>query len=220
MRAGICYIVGAGEVRELDFAPAAGDYVIAADGGLAHLERAGIAADLVIGDFDTLGARPAHPNVITLQREKDDTDTFAAVRVGLERGYGRFRIYGGMGGRLEHTLANIQMLAYLAERGLRGVLIGEDQILTAISGGGLRLPRRAGGFLSVFSLTDKSEGVCIRGLKFPLTNATVTNTFPIGVSNEFVGTESEITVREGVLLVVIPREAADKADDFVEFLDL
>jgi thiamine pyrophosphokinase len=206
MRAGICYVVGAGEDCGLDFTPCPGDYVIAADGGLLCLERAGINADLVIGDFDTLGRRPDHHNVITLQREKDDTDTFAAVRQGIGLGYGRFCIYGGTGGRMEHTLANLQMLAYLSARGMRGVLVGREQCFTAVTDGTLWFPPRAGGFLSVFSLSDRSAGVYLRGLKFPLTDAVVTNIFPIGVSNEFTGAESEVTVAHGTLLVVFPRE--------------
>lgn len=211
MKTGICYIVGAGENHGLDFAPRAGDYVIAADGGLVHLAGAGIAADLVIGDFDTLGARPDHPNVIPLQREKDDTDTFAAAREGIAMGYERFHFYCCTGGRLEHTLANIQLLAYLAQRGKRGFLVGENDILTAVTDGGLRFPPREGGYLSVFSLSDESTGVYLRGLKFPLTDAVVTSTFPIGVSNEFTGAAGEVTVARGTLLVVFPREIGTEA---------
>jgi len=112
MRNGICYVVGAGENYGLDFQPATGDFVITADAGLCYLEEQGIRADLVIGDFDTLKCVPEHPNTIGLSEEKDDTDTLAAVREGIRAGYTCFHIYCGTGGRIDHTMANLQVLAY------------------------------------------------------------------------------------------------------------
>lgn len=201
----ICYIVGAAECYRLDFSPCAGDYVIAADGGFAHLEKAGITADLVIGDFDTLGCRPEHPNVITLNTEKDETDTFAAAQVGIELGYRLFHIYCSTGGRLDHTLANIQLLAYLAENDMQGFLVGQDTVVTAITNSSLTLPAQPNGYASVFSHSEKAAGVNITGLKYPLDNATLTNTFPLGISNNFIGNEGKITVAEGTLIVMYPR---------------
>ena len=113
MKDKICYVVGAGENYGLDFQPVTGDLVIAVDAGLRYLEEQGIRADLVIGDFDTLKCIPAHPNTIVLSAEKDDTDTLAAVREGIKAGYSIFHIYCGTGGRIDHTMANLQVLAYL-----------------------------------------------------------------------------------------------------------
>ena len=93
----ICYIVGAGENFGLDFMPRGGDYVIAADGGLEYLNQAKIAADLLIGDFDSLKAPPGHPNVLPLKKEKDETDVFAAINEGIRLGYRNFRFYCGNG---------------------------------------------------------------------------------------------------------------------------
>lgn len=98
MRNGICYVVGAGENYGLDFQPAMGDLVIAADAGLRYLREQGIRADLVIGDFDTLKCVPEHLNTIGLSEEKDDTDTLAAVREGIRAGYACFHIYVGQAG--------------------------------------------------------------------------------------------------------------------------
>ena len=98
MKERICYVVGAGENFGLDFQPATGDLVIAADAGLRYLEEQGIRADLVIGDFDTLKYIPGHSNTIALNAEKDDTDTLAAVREGIRAGYTSFHIYCGTGG--------------------------------------------------------------------------------------------------------------------------
>lgn len=206
MKNSICYIVGAGDNYGLDFTPHKDDYIIAADGGLTYLEQAGITADLAIGDFDSLHRRPDYPNVITLNTEKDDTDTFAAAREGIKRGYSIFHIYCGTGGRLEHTIANMQLLAYLSQNNMQGFLFDKDRIITAITNGSMKFHKHSSGYVSVFSHSESSTGVFLKGLKYELDNATLTSTFPIGVSNEFIGKESTITVETGTLFVVFPRE--------------
>ena len=91
--------------------PGAQDFLIAADKGYEALEAYGVPPNLVVGDFDSLGRRPNHPNVVQLPAAKDDTDMVYAQREGLDRGYRRFVLLGGVGGRLEHTLANLQARA-------------------------------------------------------------------------------------------------------------
>ncbi len=205
MKKGICYVVGAGENCGIDFQPAKEDFVIAADAGLSYLEQAGIRADLVIGDFDSLSARPQHHNVVALRTEKDDTDMLAAVREGIREGYLDFYLYCGTGGRMDHTLANLQVLAFLAESGRQGFLMDRDSVMTVITDRKIAFDRIASGYVSVFSYSEKAEGVCLQGLKYELDHAVLTNTFPLGVSNEFVGRESSISVDSGTLLIVFPR---------------
>lgn len=210
MNNSICYIVGAGDNYGLDFTPTSNDFVIAADAGIRYLEQCDITADLVIGDFDSLDGTPTHPNTTTLSAEKDDTDMLAAVREGIEAGYTNFHIYCGMGGRIDHTLANIQVLAYLSQNNMQGFLFGKDSVITAITNRKLSFDQIPSGYISVFSYTEKSEGVYLRGLKYELDNAVLTNTFPLGVSNEFIGKESSISVDNGMLLIVLPRKAIGK----------
>ena len=206
-KTGICYIVGAGENYGIDFSPCADDFVIAADAGFQVLEQNGIDMDLVIGDFDSLPFVPKHPEVITLKKEKDDTDMRAAVLEGLKAGYGTFHIYGGTGGRIEHTIANMQLLAELSSGGKRGFLFGRDYIITALTNGTLMLPDHISGYVSVFAHSDRAEGVWLKGLKYELQNAVLTNSYPLGVSNELIGKESSITVKNGTLLIIFPIEA-------------
>lgn len=197
-----CYIVGAGELCADGLCPAPGDLVIAADGGYRYLRQLGLEADLVIGDFDSMDGKPPHPHVITLPKEKDDTDMAAAIRLGLERGYTRFRLYGGTGGREEHTLANFQCLVWLARRGVQGVLVGPGWEAAAVTDGTLTFSPARRGYLSVFCQGDRATGVTLRGLKYPLNGATLTCDVPLGVSNEFTGVESSVTVAHGTLLVL------------------
>ncbi len=205
MKTGICYVVGAGDNYGLDFTPKAGDMVIAVDGGFQILKENGMDADMVIGDFDSLQFIPQHSNVIVLNTEKDDTDMWAALKEGMETGYEVFHIYCGTGGRIEHTIANIQLLAELAQEGKQGVLYGKDYVITAITNRTITFPKQMSGYVSVFSHSETAEGVYLKGLKYELDNAKMTNTYPLGVSNEFIGEESTISVKNGTLLVVYPR---------------
>ena len=197
-----CFIAGAGEYTGL-VSPLPEDYVIAADGGYAQLISRGIVPDLVIGDFDSLGETPDHPNIIRSPAEKDDTDMMLAVREGLSRGLGTFIIDGGLDGRLDHTIANFQILVFLARRGALGVLLGREVCVTAVVNGSLRFDSKSAmrGGISVFSAGDAAEGVTLTGLKYPLDGATITCDYPIGVSNEFTGTPATVSVRNGALLV-------------------
>lgn len=203
----ICYIVGAGENFGLDFEPVKGDFVIAADAGLRCLEEKGIAPDLIVGDFDTLGCIPQGKNVLRLPPEKDDTDLAVALKEGVKAGHREFHIYCGTGGRIDHTIANLQLLAYLSERGMRGFLFDKDTVFTMITDTELAFSRIEGGYLSVFSWSERSVGVYLKNLKYELHDAVLTNSFPLGVSNEFIGKESSITVGKGTLLINFPRGA-------------
>lgn len=181
------------------------DYVIAADGGLVHTQKLGITPDAVLGDFDSLGYAPEGANVFPV--EKDDTDAMLAVRHGLARGYKMFMLYGSLDGpRLDHTIANFQTLQFLADHGAAGYLVGRDVILTVVKNGVLRFPAGCTGTVSVFCLGADASGVNLRGLYYPLENATLTAGFPLGVSNHFTGEEAGISVEEGSLLVLWNRE--------------
>lgn len=204
---GVCYIVGAGEIENPGWfrrqvRPKEKDFLIAADGGFAVLDRCGIRVDLLVGDLDSLGMVPEIPNMIRMPEEKDDTDLFYAVKKGLEKGYHTFEIYGATGGREGHTMANYQTLVYLAHRGACGVLRSMRVQVTAIDNDTLRLPAYQSGFVSIFCMGEKAEGVTLRGLKYPLSEAVLTNDKPIGVSNEFIGERAEITVARGTLLIM------------------
>ena len=186
---GICYIVGAMSLTpDLRPYPTQGDYVIAADLGFDSLMAYGVNPDLAVGDFDSLGHRPNHPNVIQLPAEKDDTDMVYALRKGLELGYRRFVMLGGVGGRLEHTLGNLQLLDWLALHGAQGFLAGEKTVATCIRDGRtITFPPSMSGYLSVFCNSGTAEGVTLAGLKYPLDRYDLTGGFPLGVSNQFLG---------------------------------
>ena len=200
----ICYIVGAMSLTpDLRPYPVQGDYVIAADRGFDSLMAYGVNPNLAVGDFDSLGHRPSHPNVIQLPAEKDDTDMVYAIRKGLELGYRRFVLLGGVGGRLEHTLGNLQLLDWLALHGAQGFLAGEKTAATCLRDGkSISFPPSMTGYLSVLCNSGTAEGVTLSGLKYPLEDYTLTGSFPLGVSNQFLGVEAAVSVEKGSLLLI------------------
>lgn len=201
---GVCHIMGAGEYTG-GFVPEEGDCVIAADGGYETLRALEIRPDFIVGDFDSAPA-PRGTNVRVLPREKDDTDTLAAVRIGLERRCTLFHFWGCSGGREDHTYANYQLLAMLSRRGLCGILHGKNALFTAVTDRRIRFDDSYRGMISVFSFSDRSVGVSISGLKYQLCGAELTSDYPLGVSNEFTGQEALIEVRRGTLLIAYERQ--------------
>ena len=197
-----CYIVGAGENYGLDIRKEEGDLIIAADGGYRYLKEIGIEPDMVVGDFDTLKFIPDHPDVIELPTEKDVTDTWEAVSRAVDMGYREFHLLSCMGGRTEHSIANIQLLSHLAEKGMAGYLYDDGRLLTVIKDSEIHFNEGMKGFISIFSLSDQSFGVDIRNLKYELEDAELCNLFPLGVSNEFIGKQSSVSVRKGMLLII------------------
>lgn len=180
------------------------DFLLAADGGLRHLQSLGMTPDEILGDFDSLGYVPEHSCRFPV--EKDDTDSMLAIRRGLALGYREFWLYGSLDGpRLDHTVANYQALQYLCDHGAFGYLIGKDYLVTVVKNGSLRFPAGCRGTVSVFCPGSDAYGVTLKGLYYPLENGALTSGFPLGVSNHFTGQSAEISVEQGSLLVFFPR---------------
>lgn len=198
-----CFIFGAGSYYGLAQRPAPGDTVIAADGGWRVCQREGITPDLLLGDFDSLPEVPHFDHIRRVPVEKDDTDMMLAIKEGLRRNETVFHLYGGVGGRTDHTIANLQSLLYLACRGARGWLYGDRERFTAIHDGELTLPAREKGIVSVFCMGADAAGVTIEGGQYPLHDAVLTASFPLGVSNHYVGNPVRVAVTQGSLLIAL-----------------
>lgn len=213
----ICYILGAMKIGALRVCPGGDDLVIAADAGVLHLEKLGLHAGLIVGDFDSLGTIPQDTasNIIVHPVQKDDTDTILAVREGLARGYHEFVIAGGLGGRLDHTLANLQTLTFLEKSSdavkNHGYLAGDGKVITLLSDESVTFHAGHSGILSLFCVGDHAD-VTIEGLKYPLDHYPMTPDFPIGVSNEFIGKESKITVKNGRVWMILDGNIEDIAE--------
>lgn len=195
----ICCIVGAGPSPAVLAEDA---FVIAADGGLEKLKDLGVTPDLILGDFDSLGDRPTDENVLTFPVEKDDTDTMLAVKEALSRGYQTLWISGGTGGRLDHTVANLQTLLYAVNAGAEAYLISDTQTATVVTDGEISFSDTCRGKISVFSMGERAEGVTLIGLRYGADRISLTNAFPLGVSNAFIGESATVSVAKGSLLIL------------------
>lgn len=181
------------------------DHILAADGGLTHVQSLGLEPNGILGDFDSLGYIPTAAKIFPV--EKDDTDAMLAVRHGLKLGYRRFLLYGSLDGpRLDHTVANFQTLQFLADHSAVGYLVGLNSIATVVKNGKLTFPAGAAGILSVFCMGFDAQGVTLTGLKYPLKDGTLTAGFPLGVSNHFTGDAATVSVENGSLLVLWDRK--------------
>lgn len=213
-----CVIVGAGDCNSMllrkKMVLQQGDLCIAADRGLEYLLEIGVIPNLIIGDMDSvkpeiLTQQLEHSDKISIRQlpvEKDDTDMLAAIKEGLIRGYKIFELYGALGGRIDHTIANIQCLLYLLNHGARGILIGKDTNILLIRNEKITFTaqeHKAGKLLSIFAYGQDAIGVTENGLKYSLQDAIVKQEFPIGISNQFTGTDAMIQVKEGMLLICV-----------------
>ena len=160
---------------------------VCADAGLRAAQQLGIPPDFVVGDFDSLGSVPAEGNVVTYPAEKDDTDLLLAAR---------------------YTIANLQMLRLLADADTAGILIDAGHRVTLQRGGMwnsrqvYRKPQTGKWYLSLFAMTPVCEGITSAGVAYPLDHGTLRASYPLGVSNEILGEQAEISVEKGDLLVV------------------
>jgi thiamine pyrophosphokinase len=197
---GVCYISCAVECA-LDFSPTDNDLVIGADRGYLNLIKNGIKADVAVGDFDSYDGEIDCENVIRLPKIKDETDGEASIKYAIENGYNNIIVYGAIGGDLDHTIANVSHLKNYTEKGIKITFIDGNNSLFAINNNKMSFSKEANGRISIFSATDKSDGVDLEGLFYELNGATLYNSVPLGVSNEFIGKNSMISVRDGTLFV-------------------
>ncbi len=198
-----CFIFGAGEFHGIVEAPKAGDCVLAADGGYTHCVQAGVPVDLLLGDFDSLDSLPQDVPLVQFPPEKDDTDTMLALKHGLAQGFSRFVLYGCAGGRLDHTLGNLQALLFLAEQQAQGFLYTDSQIFTAIHKTDFAFHAPQGAIFSVFCL-GKETPVSIEGAQYAVQHVPMSASFPLGLSNVSLGGRVCITAHEASLLLALP----------------
>lgn len=200
----LCHIFSGGELKDTGFIKvSAGDMVICADSGLKYAEKAGIKPDIVLGDFDSYtGILPEGVRVLRSPAEKDDTDTMLALKTAIAEGADIIKIYGALGGRFDHALANVQTLKYAAEHGCEAFLEDMENIVLMQTIGTKAYPRRDGWYFSVFSYSPELGVRELSGVKYPLKNAVISYGFPIGVSNEIIAEQAVLDISGGIALVI------------------
>ena len=198
-----CVILSAGDFDPADYQPQEGDFVIAADGGYLYLKEMGMTPDLCIGDFDSLGFVPKDCPICKLSVEKDCTDTDAAIRKGLEAGCNEFLLLGMLGGsRLSHTLANLQTLSLLAQKHIPHTLVDKDTAVKALAEQDTGIfSKDQNCHVSVLAITDTAI-VTIKGLHYEGENISLSNRFPLAVSNSTEGKDALVRCENGMIWII------------------
>ena len=197
-----CLLISGGEYADIPEDMKNAEYVIACDRGWQYAKSLGLTPDLIIGDFDSSPVPDTDIPLMKFPSHKDDTDTMIAARHALELGYKDIMICCAFGARLDHTIANIQTAAFLVKSGATVRLTGVDTECYVFTCGSKKIKRIPGFSLSLFSLTDSCVGVSISGTEYEAENITLTNSFPLGVSNAWSSDEALIGVKEGILMVL------------------
>lgn len=204
------------------------DTIFAVDGGYAPLAQRGVVPQGVFGDFDSLGYIPSREQACTEDRavderstptpaevqievfdsHKDFTDMDWALNHATEQGFTNIVMCDGLHKRLDHSLGNLQLMAYAAHHGQRIWGITEDEVvITLDSAGGLTeltIDAGATGVCSVISHSDEATGVTEEGMEYALQNAHVSNRALWGISNELVGSPARISLRTGSMWIFLP----------------
>ncbi|MEF9970388.1 MAG: thiamine diphosphokinase [Ruthenibacterium sp.] len=179
------------------------DIILAADAGYVSVQNLKLTPTLLLGDYDSAPVPQSDAPVLQLPAEKDDTDTYFAAKKAMELGAEEVIILGGLGGRLDHTLANLQTILFLQQNGISAMLADENTEVRVLLAGEHMLYARENHYVSLFPVGVSATGITLTGFKYPLTNAELTNTWPVGVSNEFAAQTAKVTVKTGGLYCII-----------------
>lgn len=195
--------------------------MIAADSGMGFFAQNGWVPDYIVGDFDS--ARPEilqgfsdakgaaaegkKPVILQFQPEKDETDTEIAVRTAIGKGCGVIHLLGATGTRVDHMMGNIHLLGMAMEQGVECLMVDPHNRIRMVRHGlVLKKEEQYGDYVSLLPFTPEVTGLTLRGMKYPLERAVMKCYHSLGVSNEIVGEQAEISFQEGVLLVVESRD--------------
>lgn len=215
-----CLIISGGKFEKVNLQDKY-DLVIACDKGHLNAKKLKIKPDIIIGDFDSSKMPKTSANIITANVVKDDTDTGLAVKYALRNGYRDIDIICALFGRIDHSLANISLMKYIVEHNGVVRILSKDATIIAVGSGKTRIKnersnvnhivksgknyktcRNKNEYLSILSLSDKSKIDYIKGTKYDVKNIVLKNGFPLGVSNEIKNKFAEISVANGIILII------------------
>lgn len=181
------------------------DHIICADGGHLIADRLGLSAEYLIGDYDS-SSKPDRTDVILLPMEKDMTDSEAALDFAAAKGFDHITVLGGLGGRFDHTMGNIGMLAKYCGKLRHLALVDGQNYVFMMAPGSIKVPKSRYKYLGIISYGGSAENVTLRGVKYPLTDYRLPNDTTLGVSNEILEEEAEISFTEGKLLIILTKD--------------
>ena len=180
-----------------------GDYIVAADGGMKTLEKAGVVPDLFIGDFDSYkGSIPEGTEIIKLNVRKDDTDSMHCASVAVERGFKSVVLLGASGGNPSHTFSNYSVLSFLSDSGVSAVMEDKDESVAVLCKGNYSFDNMNGFGFSLFPFGCKSVTVSYFGeADYPASDLIIEENSSLGKSNVIKSVCFEIQIKSGKAIV-------------------
>lgn len=202
-----CIIISGSPECDIDFLKSQiknDDFIICADKGYSYAKLAGIMPDIAVGDFDSCAdTLPDYIEVVRLDVHKDDTDTMHCIDVAISKGYTEFVILAALGGRLDHTYANVSALQYIATKGGRGVLLSENEQVEFLPVGRYEYKNLFGHTFSLFPFACQKVLVSYIGAEYSLNKSYLNSNYPMGVSNKFISNDSVVEIYDGNAIIVI-----------------
>ncbi|SJZ35399.1 thiamine diphosphokinase [Garciella nitratireducens] len=186
-------------------------YIICADGGARHLKRLGITPTTIIGDFDSIkyeelnDYRDKNIEIIEYNPDKDKSDTQLAIEYAITKSPSEIVLLGVLGNRFDHSLANLYLLESIINKGIKTSIRNENNIIYLIKKE-IELEGKKGDIISLLPFTDKVEGIFTSGLYYSLKNAIMERKNPYGISNIFTKERIKISIKSGLLLVILTRD--------------
>jgi len=187
------------------------DYIIAADGGLKHLDKMDVSPTLMLGDFDSIESiayykeRFPEAEVKTFEIRKDYTDSELAVRIAIDYKPSKVTLLGVTGSRLDHTMANVTLLKLIYDAGIEGLIVNEHNTVR-YSEASMKLGGEIGTNMSIVPLSEEVSGITLSGFEYPLFEATLAFGSTTGISNVFAEEQAEVKIRSGRMLVLQSRD--------------
>ncbi|MEI8215889.1 MAG: thiamine diphosphokinase [Eubacteriales bacterium] len=218
MQSKACLVIGASKENQnwdfikgyINYRDRESHYVYCADGGVENAYALGITPNMIIGDYDSISIEPLDipnkglkPGMITLPREKDETDLFACVLDGLEKGFEDFILMCCTGGRLDHFMGALAILEYLNLKKAKGLIIDNKNVIMFLKNGSLTLDKdEKFKYLSIIPLDETICGVSTKGLAYTLDRETLYREKGLGISNEIIGESGRVSIEKGSALII------------------
>lgn len=184
------------------------DCIIGADGGCNHLYKMDITPKYIIGDLDSINKNIIDyyksKNVLfkTYPSHKDETDSEICVHLAKELKAKEIDFYASLGGRIDHTLANIGLMYYAREMGIQSRIITSEEEISIIKNEEITLHGEKGDIISVIPIMADANNVSLKNLEYPLNNVKIGYLSSLGISNVMLEDECNIKIEDGYALII------------------
>ena len=186
------------------------DLIVSADGGLRYIRALNLIPKLVIGDLDSINnddirfLKTKKVEILKFPIEKNQTDLEIALREVVRRNYKNILVIGGLGGRIDQTLANLGLILSLSNNDVKIEFDdGEEHIILIRDH--LLLSGKKGDTVSLIPMCFPVKGITTQGLKYSLTGEKLLPYQTRGISNVMMSEIAEIEILSGNLLCIHSR---------------